>query len=233
MGGLGEVGFAHPDAEIDIPTGHGGEAVAVGGEIAGNQREQIGRLGERVVPLGPVGTALAVARRGAVAVGEQHREARFVGAHSHGVDRQDVGAIGVEADAAEALAFALGAEDPARGVEPHQLAVGGGVERDFGLDRRAVATKRDDQRRAIHHRLDRRAIDLEPGGGDPVAFEPERPAVRAVALDDQPGAHCRSVGVEVEVECDFGDEPVGRAVIAAAGFGVGGGGGRGTDIHGD
>ena len=232
MRGLGDVGLAHPDAEIDRAAGHGGEAVLVGSEVAGDQREQVGGLGEGVVPLGPVGAVVALTPGGAIAVGEEDREARFVGAHAYGVDREDVGAVGVKGDAAETLALALGAEDPARGVKPHQFAVGGGGEGDFTLDNRAVAGKVDDERRAVHDDGGFDAIDLEPVSRDLAAFEAERAGVVAVARDGQARPHGRGVGIEGEVERDFGDEPVGRAVVAAAGFGVGrGGGGGGADVH--
>ena len=54
MGGLGQVGLAHPDGEIDLAPAHRREAVAVGLQVAGDQREQIAGLGEGIVPFGPV-----------------------------------------------------------------------------------------------------------------------------------------------------------------------------------
>src|SRR3546814_3288612 len=62
VAGLGQVGVAHPDRELDIAARHGGEGGAVGGEIARDQREQKRWLGEGIVPLGPVPAILQIAR---------------------------------------------------------------------------------------------------------------------------------------------------------------------------
>ena len=73
MAGARQIGLAHPDAELDLAARAGDEAVAVGGEIAGDQREQIGGLGEGIVPLRPVPPVRQIAAGLAIAVGEQHR----------------------------------------------------------------------------------------------------------------------------------------------------------------
>ena len=140
--------------------------------------------------------------------------------HPHPVAAEHVGAVGEEGDAAEALGLALGAQHPARRVEAHQLAVGGGVELDLGFDQRAVAGDLDDQRRPVHPPLGVPAVDRDPQRRQLVAVEPQRAVVVAVALDAEPGADPRRLGIEVEVELDLGHQPVGRAVILAPGLGM-------------
>ena len=91
---------------------------------AGDQREQVARLRERVVPLREV--AAAVERRPArpgcrwtAAPGT----AGLVGAQRDRVDRHHVGPVEEVGDAAKALGLALREEAAARGVEPRQLGV--------------------------------------------------------------------------------------------------------------
>ncbi len=105
-----------------VAARHRGEGAAIGDEIARDQREQIARLGEGIVPFGPVAPVFEIALRDRIAVCEQHREARFVGGHPHLVAAEHVGPIGEEGDAAEALGLALGAEHAARSIEPHGAA---------------------------------------------------------------------------------------------------------------
>src|SRR3546814_14493754 len=83
---LRQVFLAHPDGEIDLAPAHSGEAVVERLEIARDQGKEIAGLWERVFPLGP-----AVSLRYAIAVRQQHRKARLVGAHSHPVAAQQIG----------------------------------------------------------------------------------------------------------------------------------------------
>ena len=219
--GLGEVLVLDPDAKLDLAPAHRGETVSVHRQVARDHREQIGRLRERVVPLGPVRPVSAFAPCGFVAVGEQHRIGRFVGAHPHRIDAQHVGPVGVEGDPAEALALALGAENPARGVKPHQLAVGGRRDLDLGGDGGAVPRDLHHQHRPVHRPGGILAIDLHRQRPSPIARQPQRPVVRAIALHRQRRAHPSRRGVEREVERHLGHQPVGRAVIGAEDGGVG------------
>ena len=183
---LGQVGLAHPDDEIDLAAAHGGEAVAVGLKVAGDQREQIAGLGEGVVPLGPVTPVRRLAARDLVAVRQQHRERLRVALHPHAIFRQHVGPVGEEGDAAEALGLALGAEHAVRGIEAHQLGVGRGMDVDLGLDRRSVAGNVEYQRRTVHPVLGRSwPSTLTDTSFELVAVEPQRPVMVAVALDAQ------------------------------------------------
>ena len=127
--------------------------------------------------------------------------------------RQHVGAIGEEGDPPEAFRLALRAQHSARGIEAHQLGIGGRVDLDFGLDRRAVALDLDHELRPVHPPL---AVGLDRDELQGVAVEPERPVVLAVALDIERRPNPRPARVQIEVEADLGDQPVRRAIVFAA-----------------
>src|SRR3546814_18154695 len=92
-----------------LAPAHSGEAVVERLEIARDQGKEIAGLWERVFPLGP-----AVSLRYAIAVRQQHRKARLVGAHSHPVAAQHIGAVREKGDAEKAFGLALGAEQNGR-----------------------------------------------------------------------------------------------------------------------
>ena len=64
-----------------------------------------------------------------IAVGEQHRSFGVVGLDARGVDRHHVRAVGKVSDAAEAFGLALRAIGAAGAIEPHELRVGGRIDR--------------------------------------------------------------------------------------------------------
>ncbi len=214
-----EIARADPDRQIDLAAAHGGEAVGVGHQIAGNQREQVTRLGPRVVPLGPVCAVLALARAHAVAVAQQHRERVLRPGHAHAVSREHVGPVGEEGDAAEALGLALGAEHPIRGIEAHQLGVGRRGDLGGHLDQVRVARQRDHEVAVVEApRVDRLPVDFDLDRNQAVALEPDHRAGRSlgVALHCQRRADLRPLHAEREVERDFGHQPGKRGVILAA-----------------
>ena len=139
VAGARNVALAHPDAELDRPAGAGDEAVAVAGEIAGDEREQVGGLGERVVPFGEVPLIGKIAAALVIAVRKQDRKACLVGGHPHPVAGQHVGPVGEGRDPPETLGLALRAEDSPRFVEAHQLGVGPGVDFADRLDGVTIA----------------------------------------------------------------------------------------------
>ena len=213
---LWQVRLAHPDGEVDLAAGHGGEAVAVRFEVARDQGEQVGGLGERVFPFRPMPPAVALASRHRVAVGEQDREARLVGFHPHPIPAEHVGPVREEGDPAEAFGLALRAQHPARFVEAHQLGVCRRMDDDFGLDGRALPGNVDDQAWAIHPPGDVPAIHEHERGRNLVPVQLQRPVVIAVANDLQ---HCpdpRRFTIEREVERNLRHQPVGWAIILAA-----------------
>ncbi len=69
------------DAERHLAAGGRGELVMDRAEIARHHGEQIGRLGERIVPHGIVPAVRRAALFDEVAIGQQHRRQRLVGGH--------------------------------------------------------------------------------------------------------------------------------------------------------
>ena len=163
-----------------------------------------------------------VTRLGHIAVGEQHRRVGFVGLDAGGVDRHHVGAVGEIGDAAKTLGLALGAIDPTRAIEAHQLGVGGGV--DLGLDleperpRRRLGDGQAVRGGDVLFRRQGGAVERERFEHEPIAVEHEGRRRRAVGtgLERQRGAHPRGLGVERNVEFHGLDQPVRRAVILQA-----------------
>ena len=218
--GLGEVRRAHPDAELDRAPGPGDELAPVHPEVARHQREQVGRLGERVVPLRPVPPVIKHPLRDRIAVREQHGVTRRVGGHPHTVHRQHVRPVGERRDPPESLRLALRAQDAVRRVQPHQLRVLLRRDRDLDLDQMRLTGQRHDQPLAVDAPVvHQRPVDAYRERFLARAVKPERLRMRAAPLDREPAPHDRPRGVEVEIERHFGHQPLGRAVILAAGDG--------------
>ena len=216
--GLGQVGLAHPDGEVDLAAAHGGEAVAVGLRDRRRPARTDSRAWGTGRPTRPSGGRRPPrpSRRGCRSTAGPGTRAASPSIRTRYL-RQHVGPVGEEGDAAEALGLALGAEHAARGIEAHQLGVGRGVDLDLGLDRRSVAGDVDDELR----RRPSRCVDRLPSTltDERLSSSPSSRSGRscvAVALDAQRCADPRPLGAEVEVEPDFGHQPVGRAVILAA-----------------
>ena len=105
------------DAKRHLASGCGGEGVLETGEIAGDEGEEVGGLGERIFPTREVAPVVERTGRDKVAVREQDRIVGAGGADGGRVPRKHVRAVREEGDAPEVLRFALGAEDPVRLVE--------------------------------------------------------------------------------------------------------------------
>ena len=76
------------DFQRDLAAGHGGEDVLDHAEVAADQREQVARLGEGIVPHREMAPAGKIAGLDEIAVGEQHRRLGLVrldagGEHRH------------------------------------------------------------------------------------------------------------------------------------------------------
>ena len=169
------IAFTHPDVEIDRPARHRGECAVVGDQIARHQGEQIARLGPGIVPFGPVRPIRTIAGGRTVTVRQQHRECRLRALHPDLVDRKHIGPIREERDPPEPFSLALGAEHPVRGIEPHQLGVGLGI--DLGGDRNLMAfTRKIDQQVCTLHPpgIVGLTIDQHRLGRNPIAFQPKR-----------------------------------------------------------
>jgi hypothetical protein len=125
MGGVGGIPRLHMDAQGHLAATGRGEVVAHFLQLASHQGKQVGGLGERVVPDGVM--ALGIHQGpglDAIAVGQQHRAAGPISLNPHPETAEQVGAIGVVGDAAEALGFALAGHHAAADIEPLQAAVG-------------------------------------------------------------------------------------------------------------
>ena len=129
---LVEILGLHVDEQFDGAAGGGDVAVAHVREVAGHQRKQVGRLGKRVLPGGPVASVAVDAVGHQVAVGQQHRKPGALGTHCGGEARQHIGAIQIPGDLAKALGLALGAEQGARTVQAFQRGVVDGVDQHLG-----------------------------------------------------------------------------------------------------
>tara|TARA_B110000046_G_C12728747_1_gene287658 strand:- start:123 stop:395 length:273 start_codon:yes stop_codon:yes gene_type:complete len=79
-------------------------------EVTGDEREEVGGLGERILPHGEVFAAVEFTGVHEVAVGEEHWVLGLVRGDLGGELGHDVGPVLVEGDASESLGFALGAE---------------------------------------------------------------------------------------------------------------------------
>ena len=215
------VAAPHPDAEVDVPAGAGGEAVAHRHEVAGDQGEQVARLRVRIDPARPVAAVAGIARCLRIAVGEQHRAGATVGDQRHGVARHHVRAVGEVGDAAEAFGLALGEEVAAGDVQAAELGVL--VRRDpgFGFQHAGVRQVGDGQAiRRQRERVGRQvsAVEAQCEQRQRLAVEPQRRlrvAMRGVAPQCQTRAHHGRRGIEVEVQFDGIDQerrrPVGLA----------------------
>ncbi len=134
MLGLVEIFRLDPDFQSDVTATHGGEAVVMLDQVSRHQREQIARLGMRVLPGDEVTTALALATLDGIAVGEQDRVAVLVGDDGGGEHRHHVRAVRVVGDATEAFGLALGAEHARGHIKPFQRGIRGRVDHDHRLE---------------------------------------------------------------------------------------------------
>ncbi len=205
-----------------VAARHGDEAILDTGEVAADQREQVGRLREGIVPDGEMAAAGEVAGFDEIAVGEQHRRVGFVGLDARRVDRQHVRPVEEIGDAAKALGLALGAIGAAGAVEPHQLRIGGRIDQrhDFKT-KRPVRRLRDDQavrRRRVGVCRRGRAIDGQSCEFESVAIEQQR--CRRGGLRIGPHVEGRAYScrrrMKRNVEIDGLDQPIGRAIILQA-----------------
>ena len=208
-----------PHGQVHLAPAHGGKAVPSRHQIARDQREQIRRLGPRIGPFGPVRPVVLLAACGHVAVRQQDREIRLRPAHPHVIARQHVGPVGEEGDAAEPFRLALGAQHPVRGIEPHQLAVGRGVQMRLDRHLMRVAGQRQQQVRSAHApALGGLAVDHQVHHRDIVAAQVQRLVARRIGVlpHRQRGSHLGQFGAKFEFQRDVGHQPRGRLIIEAA-----------------
>ena len=115
-----DVARAGEETQVNCAAAASGEPAVESRQGAGHDGEQIGRFGERVMPGGEVATVVCfavtvavtvivviVAAVHQVAVAQQLRELRGIGAQSDMVDREVVRAVDGRRDAAKPFRFAL------------------------------------------------------------------------------------------------------------------------------
>ena len=147
-------------------------------QIAGDQREQVGRLRVRIDPAWPSARPSPASPAPTGLPFDSSTGTRALSARDrHGVARHHVGPVGEIGDAAEALGLALGAEIAARGVEAGE---------------RGVALRRDARQRLQH----RRVGQAGDAAATPSAREgqPRRREHRAVELRAPPASARRRPG---------------------------------------
>ena len=104
------------------------EGIAQDVEIAGHQRKQVARFRERILPLDPVAAVFQLALGHAVTVGEQERVFCFIGDDSGGEARQNVRAVQIPGNMAEAFRFALGTQRFAGLIQSFQRGIRRGAD---------------------------------------------------------------------------------------------------------
>ncbi|MNB96576.1 hypothetical protein D3C75_437780 [compost metagenome] len=214
--GAVQVALVDKDLEGHLAAAFGVVVAALNIEIAGHQGKQVARLGEGILPLHEVATAVQLAAVDLVAVGEQIRVFGLVGGDPGAVAGQNVGAVQVIGDAAKALSFTLGAVGIAGLVEPLQRRVGGGIQiRDYG--QHALGGQVEQGQAAFPL--------LEPGVGDTVhadavqdqSFPIQHQGLVVLAAAAQPGdgGHPGQGLLQLKIEIDAVDPVEGRPVILA------------------
>ena len=220
VAGLPGAALLGVDGEFDRLAAGGGEGFADGIEIAGDEREEIGRLVERVVPDGVMAAVAEITALGRVAVRQEDRGGGTVGLDADPVGRQHVGAVEEIGDAAEALGLALGAPDAVGAVEPHQLGVlfrhdaGRDVEKE-AVAGRGLADRQPVGRRRIGIGLEHGAIEGKAGQGQLVAVEHQRRILghALAALQHQPRVDLGPAFEQADRHVHAMQDEIGRAII--------------------
>jgi len=217
--GLVEIAVFHPHLQQHVAARVQGVGLFLAHQPGRNQRKQVGRLLERVFPLGIVAAIAQVALFDQVAVRQQYRVSRLVGAQHHGVPGHHVRTVGEIRDAAEAFGFALGEEVAVRHIQAGQ----GGV-----FHRRAQGF--DFQHHVLGRIFDREqhAVDLVLARFQQLAVQPQLHQFNFLAVQDDIAVRaCRvalhgnavgnngAVGVQVEAQFNRIDQEGGRGVIFA------------------
>ncbi len=221
--GLVQVARAHVDLQQVLGAGARRDALLARHQLAGHQREQVAGLLVRVVPGGVVAAIVQVAAGHQVAVGQQHRPARLVGAQGDGVDGHHVRAVQEVGDAAKALRLALGEEVAAAHEQAHQLAVllGRAGGEDLQLERR-VAGRQVFQHQGLAVQAERAGLAAQHDAREVqlVAIQPQRLRRHAgVAAQAHAAEHAGLGRIQVDGQLDAVDPEGRRGVVLTPGHG--------------
>ena len=204
-----QVAAAHPDLQQVLAAQARADALLAHHQVGGDHREQVRRLRVRILPDGEVAPAVEFALFDEVAVGQQHRVLRLVGAHRDRVDRHHVRTVEEVGDAPEALRFALRVEAATADVQARQFRVLDGcagvadLEHETGpVDRQVV----DVQQPGFLAEADALAIGHDPQHGDRLAIQHQGLGGHVrIALDAHAAGDQGLGGVEVERQLDLAD----------------------------
>ena len=229
MAALFPVMVLNIDMEGNLPPRHRGEAVLDPRQVAAHEGEEIGRLGERVVPGGKMPAVLQVPAPDRVAVRQEHGIFLLIGNDRGHEARQHVGPVRVEGDLPKALRLALGTEHAACMIEAGKLGVGGWITLGIDLEHEPVGDRQDRERLALDLIMlfvELLAVQLYAEQLQVLAKEHERmdafTPVVAADYGEKRLDRC-SRFVEVELQIDGLDAVVRRTVVLE----VGGPGGAG------
>ena len=217
--GAVEVALIDEDLEGHPAAAFGGVVATLHIEITGDQRKQVARFGERILPLYEMTTTIELTTVNLVAVGEQEGELSFVGGNAGAVARQNIWAVQIIGDAAKPFRFTLGAVGIARLVKPFQRGVGGRIQQgDDGQHTFGRQVEQGQTALALLVVVTGNAINGNAFQGQLLTIEYQRRIVLAVATNAGDGGDLgqRLLQLEIEVE---GVDPVERRLIILAIFG--------------
>ncbi len=210
----------HPDGECHALARARREPVANSDEIAGDEREEVRRLGVRIDPFRPVPAVPGLACPGRIAVRQQDREAGLVGGDGRRIARHHIRPVDEISDPAEALGLALGTEIAARHVEAAERGVPLGPDPGLEVEGEMVwdigQFEPASRGRAPAVLSERLAIERQRDEFEHVAVEPERCGAivgHGVAAQPQPRFDPRLGIAEVENEVDRVDQKIGGPVV--------------------
>ena len=209
-----------PDFQRHLAAAGRGVAVFLGHQLAGDQREQVGRLAVRVHPFHPVALLVGLAFAHLVAVGQQHRVLLLVGDDGGSELGHHVRTVRVVGDLAEAFRLALGVQVATGRIQAVKAGIGYRVDLGFDIQNEAVRHVGNAQTFGVllvgaglqlvtvqHHRQQR---------GAAVQFQHVGRGRSRVAVNHHAGVNAGLVVVHhVEGEVDLVHQVGGRQVIFA------------------
>ena len=208
------------DTELHQATACRSDVVRQEIEFSGDKREQVGRLGEGIVPNGEMPAGIERAALDEVAVRQEHGRIVQTRLDAHPVDRERIRPIVEIADAPEAFGLALRAPDAVGAIQPHQLGVRGRIEHggDRKLEpprRRQAAHRQGVRLRLVATGVEVRAVDLDRGHRKFVPVETQRGlSVDPVApLELRHGQDFGSVLEQADQHLDAVHREVGRSIV--------------------
>ena len=206
-----EVVGLHVDPQRHLAPRPRRERVLDAFEPARDQREEVARLGERILPHHIPAAVVQGAAIDVVPVREHHRETPRIRGDSGAVPRHHVRAVEKPGDLPEPFRLALRAQVPRRRVESFEGLVRAGPDGDLGVEHERVRGVAEGQRlgrdldAVPRHRLavDAHRVGVEPS---PVEDQIRRRGGGGIAPDLELRPHQGPRLVKLEVEVDLVDK---------------------------